>query len=279
MMGNYPHGCELDAISTAAISACDGLDGVVDGVITDPDACLDNFDPFQLVGTSINCSETDSQIQISAAAAAVCNATWHGALTADGRQTWHGLSPGADLTGSSPAANGQPGLVATNCSSGTCVGSPNILGLQWLQLFVAKDPDFSFDNLTHAEFDRLVHASKQEFRSIINTDDPDLSAFRNAGGKMVSFHGLVRLTPMPRQEQLINRTHHRPIMSSLQRAPSSITMRLPPSYRMCTTSIVTTRFLVWLTATAAQADCQLASLPSCAPGWKMARYHSNLLLT
>lgn len=191
MMGSYPHGCELDAISAAAFSACDGLDGVVDGVITDADACLANFDPFRLVGTGVNCSETDSQIQISAAAAAVCNATWRGVSTADGRQTWYGLSPGADLTGNK-AANGQPGLVATNCSSGTCVGSPSILGSQWLQLFVAKDPDFSFGNLTHREFDRIVHASEQEFRSIINTDDPDLSAFRNAGGKMVSFHGLVR---------------------------------------------------------------------------------------
>lgn len=191
IIGHYPYGCELDAISAAAISDCDGLDGVVDGVISDPDACLASFDPFQLVGTSIDCLQADGQIQISFAAAAVSNATWHGASTADGRPLWHGLSPGADLTGDGPSANGQRGIAATNCSSGTCVGAPNALGSQWLQLFVAKDPNFHFGNLTHAEFDRIVHASRQEFTSLINTDDPDLSAFRNAGGKMVSFHGLV----------------------------------------------------------------------------------------
>ncbi len=191
MLGRYPHGCELNAISAAAISACDGLDGVVDGVVADVDTCLASFNPFGLIGKTISCSQTDGQIRISTAAAAVVNATWHGMSTTDGQQAWHGLSPGADLTGNSPSSNGQPGLAATNCTGGACTGAPNMLGLQWLQFFIAKDLEFAFGNLTHAEFDGLVHASKQQFKSIVNTDDPDLSEFRNAGGKMVSFHGLV----------------------------------------------------------------------------------------
>ncbi len=189
MLGSYPHGCELDAISTAAISACDELDGVVDGVVAHVGACLAGFDPFGLVGTEINCPGIDGQIRISAAAAAVANATWHGMSRADGRQTWCGFSPGADLTGNSPSSNGLPGVAATNCTDGACIGASNILGLQWLQLFVAKDPDFSSGNLTHAEFDSLIHASKEQFKSIINTDDPDLSEFRSAGGKMSAFTG------------------------------------------------------------------------------------------
>lgn len=31
MLGEYPHACELQAITAAAVSACDGLNGVVDG--------------------------------------------------------------------------------------------------------------------------------------------------------------------------------------------------------------------------------------------------------
>jgi hypothetical protein len=34
------------------------------------------------------------------------------------------------------------------------------------------------------------------YSSVISADDPDLSAFREAGGKLVSFHGLVSLTPL-----------------------------------------------------------------------------------
>ncbi|KAK0708457.1 Tannase/feruloyl esterase [Lasiosphaeris hirsuta] len=197
MLGAYPHSCEMDAITAAAVSACDGLDGVVDGVIgsgRDVEACLAAFDPFALVGTSVaNCSSSPAAWNISHAAAAVVNATWRGAVTAEGRHIWHGLNPGADLTGASPSSNGQSGVAATNCSSnGTCVGVPNELGLPWLNLFINKDPSQTgFGNLTHSQFDNRVKAGLREFGSIIGTDDADLSAFQKAGGKIISFHGLM----------------------------------------------------------------------------------------
>lgn len=195
MTGKYPHGCEIDAIVAGALSACDGLDGVMDGVIAKSTDCLGHFDPFALIGDSFHCQQTNSTMRITEAAAAVVNATWQGMTTEQGERAWYGLLPPADLTGNSPTSYGQPGVAATNCTAGTCTGQPVILGLQWLQLFVAKDPTLDFSNLTHAEFDTLVHQSGQEYRSIIGTDDPDLTRFRNAGGKMITFHGLVRLTP------------------------------------------------------------------------------------
>lgn len=191
MLGTYPYGCELDAITAAAVADCDALDGILDGVIVEVDACLARFDPFSVVGTAINCTEAGGETLISSAAAAVANATWNGLITADGKRTWYGISPGADLTGNDPATLRPPGIAATSCAAGTCVGAPNAFGVQWLQLFVAQDPAFDLSNLTHAEFDRLAHLSRQMYRSIIGTDDPDLSAFRDAGGKLVTFHGLV----------------------------------------------------------------------------------------
>ncbi|KAK3338663.1 hypothetical protein B0T25DRAFT_574903 [Lasiosphaeria hispida] len=102
MLGAYPHSCEMDALTAAAVSDCDGLDGVVNGVIGSVEACLAAFDPH--------------------AAAAVVDATWRGAVTAEGRRIWRGLNPGADLTGASPSSNGQSGTAATNGSGcGTCV--------------------------------------------------------------------------------------------------------------------------------------------------------------
>ena len=42
--------CKLAAATAAAIAACDGIDGVKDGVIEDPKRCT--YDPKPLVGTS-----------------------------------------------------------------------------------------------------------------------------------------------------------------------------------------------------------------------------------
>jgi hypothetical protein len=42
-LGSYPYGCELDALTAAAIATCDGLDGVVDGIVGEADACLETF--------------------------------------------------------------------------------------------------------------------------------------------------------------------------------------------------------------------------------------------
>jgi hypothetical protein len=53
-LGVYPPQCEFDAITTAAVSACDALDGLVDGIIASPEKC--HFNPHILVGKSFNCS-------------------------------------------------------------------------------------------------------------------------------------------------------------------------------------------------------------------------------
>lgn len=68
-LGEYPPSCEIDAITKASIEACDGIDGVVDNVISDPDAC--NFDPRSVVGNTINCTNFGLERSISAAAATI----------------------------------------------------------------------------------------------------------------------------------------------------------------------------------------------------------------
>lgn len=182
MLGEYPHACELQAITAAAISACDGLDGVVDGIVTEVDDCLASFQPFDLVGTAIDCSESEARV-VTSAAAAVANATWHGTQNAQGVQTWFGLSPGSDL------AFG----VVGDCTGPSCLSVPFALPTQWFSLFIARDADFDLTNLSHVEFDTLAHQGRQRYDSIMGTVDADLSAFRDAGGKLVTFHGVVRI--------------------------------------------------------------------------------------
>ncbi len=195
LIQSYPHGCELDAITAAAVTACDDLDGVVDGIVSEPEECLARFDPFQVVGTSIsNCSQTGTTMKVSEAAASVANASWQGIVSSQGKSLWYGFFPGSDLTGDIPGLTppGVSGVAGTNCTSGVCVGAPNALAPGWFTSFIGKDPNFNYNNLTHDDFDRIIHSSKQQYHSFLAIDDPDLSEFHSAGGKIISFHGLVR---------------------------------------------------------------------------------------
>lgn len=84
------------------------------------------------------------------------------------------------------------GILSTTCNSnGTCTAEDFALAEAWLKLFIYKNASADVSNLTHEDFDRVAHLSMQMYDSVIGTKDPDLSAFRKRGGKLVSYHGGV----------------------------------------------------------------------------------------
>jgi hypothetical protein len=183
-MKTYPHPCELDALTAAAIKACDGQDGLVDGIISDPDHC--QFDASGLVGTEIACNASSNPMSISKTAVRVAHAAWNGSRATDGSLLWY--TPGYEAVLTAPS-----GLAATTCSSnGTCTGQDLATFTDWIRLFVKKEPKFDVTTMTRRDYQRVFHASVREFDSIIGTSYPDLSEFRESGGKMITYHGLVR---------------------------------------------------------------------------------------
>ncbi|GAA2024605.1 tannase/feruloyl esterase family alpha/beta hydrolase [Catenulispora yoronensis] len=172
----YPTACEFDAFNAAAIKSCDKLDGLVDGLISDPGKC--DFDPRRLVGTTVVCD--GKQVTITAADAAVVRKIWDGPRDTNGKRLWYGLPVGATfnyLAASQPDGNG-----------GT-VGSPFFVPSVWVSTFVKQDPAFNTANLTYAQYDRIFQQARAKFDAEIGTRDADLSAFRNAGGKLITWHG------------------------------------------------------------------------------------------
>ena len=87
--------CELDALSNAAIAACDELDGVLDGIVVNVDECRTTFDPYSVVGQT--CAG-NSTVKVSETAATLVNAVWNGTVTAEGKLVYPGHSPSTDLT-------------------------------------------------------------------------------------------------------------------------------------------------------------------------------------
>ncbi|KAK3935404.1 putative feruloyl esterase [Diplogelasinospora grovesii] len=192
-LGAYPPSCEFNAITAAAIKACDAADGVVDGIITDEEAC--DFDPMSLVGTVINCTNFGAERPISSAAATIIQGAWSGAKKLDNSSIWFGVNKDAVLTGSQT----DPAVIPTTCNSnGTCTRTSFELAADWIKLFILKNSSATVSNLTHEEFDRIAHASVQLYESIIGTNDPDLSAFRDRGGKMITYHGTTDSIITPR---------------------------------------------------------------------------------
>ncbi|KAI1296159.1 Tannase/feruloyl esterase [Xylaria venustula] len=186
----YPFGCEIDAIALVAINECDPLDGITDGVISDPDLCSSSFDPFSIVGQMINCTQTNCTIQIRRAAASIVNSTFHGITNASGAPIWHGYRYGVDLTGDLSLFN-QGGIAMTNCTGDICVGNPSALAVPWVKLFLAKDPNLDLSSVTQEQFDSLVEFGITEYGPYLGSSDPNLTEFRNPGGKLLNWHGLA----------------------------------------------------------------------------------------
>ncbi|XWW94384.1 hypothetical protein V2A60_002327 [Cordyceps javanica] len=195
--GHYPLPCELDTIVKRAVEACDELDGVRDNIITDPDACA--FDPFTLVGTRALCDGDSTNTTISSATASIVRKIWDGPRNADGSRLWPGLLIGASL---SP-------LAGTQLTNGTNGPMPFFLAQQWVQYFVKQNASFDVGTLTSAEFESVLMDSKNRFDAIIGSSNPDLSAFKKGGGKLLAWHGLADQLIFPQDTvQYLNEVEH-----------------------------------------------------------------------
>lgn len=171
--------CKLAAATAAAIAACDMIDGVKDGVIEDPQGCT--YDPQPLVGTSAGDCGTFTQADVD-----VIRKIWQGPRRPDGSFLWYGQTRGADLNA----------LVA---SRGTPL-KPRAFTftVDWLKYFLTLNPQFDWTTITPAAYQHFWDRSVEEYGIVIGTNNPDLTAFRNRGGKAIIWHGLADqlITPL-----------------------------------------------------------------------------------
>lgn len=182
----YPAACELNAITAAAVEACDELDGVKDGIISAPGQC--KFDPQTIVGQEYDCA--GSTRKITTEAAKIASATWSGPKDPDtGKSIWFGLTPDASLPGLDPNFGG---LASTTCNedSTECKPRPFPVAADWIRNWLLKDPEYDLSTIDEEQFHNLLVTSYQEYTSAINTADPDLRRFQKSGGKLLSWHGL-----------------------------------------------------------------------------------------
>lgn len=154
-------------IQNAVMAACDGIDGVKDGLISDPRFC--RFDPVILAcksGSGDNCL-TDAQVT-------TLRRIYGGPRNPrTGEQIFPGFSPGIE---DAPGSN-----LITPARQGAASFGDSYFGQA---LFERRDWDFRT-----LDFDRDVAFSNRKAARILDATSPDLRSFRAHGGKLIQYHG------------------------------------------------------------------------------------------
>ncbi|KAJ7616742.1 Tannase/feruloyl esterase [Mycena rosella] len=182
-------------IAQEVLRQCDGIDGVMDGIITEPDAC--DFRPETLL-----CRETSSKACLTRPQVEALKKIYSPLYGTDGELVYPRYDPGAE---SSPAI---PFAFSGNFSAYT---------EEWLKYVVLNVTQYDISNygLEHGVLLDNVNGGG------ISTFDGDYSAFRDRGGKLLAYHGradpIIASGISKRLYDLISRTLDTPSLDSFYR--------------------------------------------------------------
>jgi len=153
---------KLTALNVAAIGTCDAKDGVKDGLLNDPRSC--KFDPSTLL-----CKAGDSDTCLTAPQLEAVKRMYAPAKTKSGQYVFPGKEPGSETTWNAISGGEAP--------QGVSLGS-----------FQVAYDNINWDWRTF-DLDRDLKIVDEKVGSVINAVNPDLSAFKARGGKLILYHG------------------------------------------------------------------------------------------
>ena len=164
---------KLPALQSAALAACDALDGVKDGIIANPRRC--HFDPG-----AIQCKDADGPSCLTAPQVAAVRKIYSGPKNPRTDEAiFPGFSPGAEalpqnwriwITGNAPGA--------------PTIGA--IFGNQFFADMLFENPKWDYRTF---DFDKDMKTADDKLASVLNSTDTDLSKFKARGGKLIQYHG------------------------------------------------------------------------------------------
>ena len=152
-------------VNDAIMAKCDMADGVKDGVLEHPIAC--KFDPSE-----VQCKAGETSNCLSKAEADALRTIYQGHPLADGRKVFAGFPPGAeaDAGGWRDSSKGGTGQ----------------MGIDYFRWMVYGDANWNPDQF---KLDSDYAAAVERTGSIINANNPDITAFTRKGGKLLMWHG------------------------------------------------------------------------------------------
>lgn len=156
-------GAKLSQATASAVAACDGLDGVLDGVLDDPKVCT-----FSAQANVCGSPTAPAENCLEPAEAQAIDLIWDGPRNPDGTRIWFGLDRGTNigsLNGSSPFFLGA-------------------IQFQWN----TSDRDFDWRTVTMDTYADVAQQGSQNIADVTDTFG-NLDVFRATGGKLLTFVG------------------------------------------------------------------------------------------
>jgi Tannase and feruloyl esterase len=171
-------------VGDAVLATCDAADGVVDGLVSNPAGCRQRFDVTKLrcTGAPSDACLTDAQIRAVQ--------TLHSPFRFD-YPLANGVReyPGYGVSGEAAPAMGPTGGWGSWWSGSAAPAIPPVQanGIAWfygsgaIQFFYARDAAFDVRKTNPND----MKARVEEVSALMDSTNPDLSAFRLRGGKLI----------------------------------------------------------------------------------------------
>jgi feruloyl esterase len=194
---------KLGMLDAEVLDSCDAIDGLMDGLITDPRNCT--FDPA--IDLPICPGDIDAPDCFTAAQVAAIARVYNGPSNSKG-QIHPGFPPGAE----NAFLGWDMWITEGHDILGAFFGIDDIPNAQYgfgediMRYFVYNDPNYDFRDF---DFETDVHDTARA-AAILNATNPNLKPFKVHGGKMIMYngwcdHAITPLGTIKYYEQVINR--------------------------------------------------------------------------
>jgi feruloyl esterase len=169
---SYIPASKIPLLADAVNAACDALDGVKDGVLTDPRRCT--FDPGVLTCTS----GQDDATCLTASQVGAVRAIWRGARDSSGHQIFPGLVPGGEA--------GAGGWATWISGRKPMTGLNFLFANDFFKYAVFHNPQWDFRTF---DYDTDMAPTLGKIGPALDAVDPNLLPFKRRGGKLIAYHG------------------------------------------------------------------------------------------
>ncbi|NCF70038.1 MAG: tannase/feruloyl esterase family alpha/beta hydrolase, partial [Chloroflexi bacterium] len=182
---------EQRLIESSYLEMCDAKDGIEDGILNDPRQCEFDVNTLQCDGEKTDSCLSDEQL-------AAVKVIYDGPKDSQGQLLYFGFPFGGEggeggwsrwLTGGlkyqDDVDDFQAGVDMGSFEAPVTPSAYYAFGNDIMRYFIYNDPEWSYVDYNYDKFAR----DAERVAETLNATDPDLSAFRERGGKLLIYNG------------------------------------------------------------------------------------------